>query len=87
MNLATHYRGSLTTPSTVARARPTRARRSRAADYVADVCLVALLAAPFVLFEAPSTLPDAVILSRAAPVTLAQPAPAAPDARTTGTDR
>jgi hypothetical protein len=76
MNIALNHRGSLTTPSTT---RTTAARapgRSRAADYVADVCLVALLAAPFMLFEAPSTLPDAVIASRAGPVVASQPAPA-----------
>ena len=46
---------------------------------VATLALVALLAAPFMLFEAPSTLPDAVIVSRSAPLTMPQPAPAATD--------
>ena len=79
MNLAIHHRGSLTT-STAGTAERRSARtghRSRTADYIADIALVALLAAPFMLFEAPSTLPDAVIVSRSSPVTMPQPAPAA----------
>ena len=91
MNLAIQHRGSLTTPSTTTRSTctsspATPARRSRAADYVADVCLVALLAAPFMLFEPPSTLPEAVIVSRAAPVTLSRPAPARSDERPAAID-
>jgi len=81
MNLAIHHRGSLTT-STAGTAERRSARtghRSRTADYIADIALVALLAAPFMLFEAPSTLPEAVIASRAAPTAVAQPAPAAAD--------
>jgi hypothetical protein len=81
MNLAIHHRGSLTT-STAGTAERRSARtghRSRTADYIADIALVALLAAPFMLFEAPSTLPDAVIVSRSAPLTMPQPAPAATD--------
>jgi hypothetical protein len=80
MNLAIHHRGSLAAPTTGARAsRP--ARRSRAADYVADVCLITLLAVPFLLFESPSTLPDAIVVSRAGPVAMSQPAPAMGDER------
>ena len=81
MNLAIHHRGSLTT-STAGTAERRSARtghRSRTADYIADIALVALLAAPFMLFEAPSTLPDAVIVSRSAPLTMPQPAPAPTD--------
>ena len=81
MNLAIHHRGSLTTstPSTSERRSARTGHRSRTADYIADIALVALLAAPFMLFEAPSTLPDAVIVSRSAPLTMPQPAPAATD--------
>jgi hypothetical protein len=76
MNLAIHHRGSLATPTTGARTSTRPARRSRAADYLADICLVTLLAAPFLLFESPSTLPEAVVVSRASPAAMAQPAPA-----------
>jgi len=81
MNLAIHHRGSLTssTPRTAERRSARTGHRSRTADYIADIALVALLAAPFMLFEAPSTLPDAVIVSRSAPLTMPQPAPAATD--------
>jgi len=81
MNLAIHHRGSLTpsTPRTAERRSARTGHRSRTADYIADIALVALLAAPFMLFEAPSTLPDAVIVSRSAPVAMPQPAPTATD--------
>ena len=81
MNLVIHHRGSLTAPNTSARTPASHARRSRAADYVADICLVMLLAAPFLLFEAPSALPDAVVVSRAGPVAMAPLAPAGTEER------
>jgi len=79
MNLAIHHRGSLGTSTPTERRATRTGHRSRTADYIADVVLVALLASPFMLFEAPSTLPEAVIASRAAPTAVAQPAPAAAD--------
>jgi len=81
MNLAIHHRGSLSTstPKAAERRSARTGHRSRTADYIADIALVALLAAPFMLFEAPSTLPDAVIVSRSAPVAMPQPAPTATD--------
>jgi hypothetical protein len=61
---------------------------SRTADYIADVVFIALLAAPFLIFEAPDSIRDAVLAAGAerpaivstanaqhAPTT---PAPAAP---------
>jgi hypothetical protein len=89
MNLAIHHRGSLTTSTTSRTAERRSARtghRSRTADYIADIALVALLAAPFMLFEAPSTLPEAVIVSRSAPITMPQPAPKATDEHATPAD-
>jgi hypothetical protein len=88
MNLAIHHRGSLSTstPKPAERRSTRTGHRSRTADYIADIALVALLAAPFMLFEAPSTLPDAVIVSRSAPVTVPQPAPTVADEHTAPAD-
>jgi len=88
MNLAIHHRGSLTTSTSTRTDRRSTAtgHRSRTADYIADVVLVALLAAPFVLLEAPATLSDAVDLSRSAPATMSQSAPAAAQEHATPAD-
>jgi hypothetical protein len=86
MNLAIHNRRSVT-PSTPTERRVRRVgHRSWTADYIADIALVALLASPFMLFEAPSTLPEAVVASRAGPTNVVQPAPAAGDPQTATAD-
>jgi len=79
MNLAIHHRGCLTKPTPLERRTTRSGHRSWTADYIADIALVALLASPFMLFEAPSTLPEAVVASRAGPSTVAQPTPADDD--------
>jgi hypothetical protein len=83
MNLAIHHRDSLTTSTGTRTDRRSTCtgHRSRTADYIADIALVALLAAPFILFEAPSALPEAVVASRSSPATLSPDAPAATDER------
>ena len=49
------------------RARPANeAGRHRFADYIVDVFFVALLAAPFLIFESPASVQDAVVAARAA---------------------
>ena len=81
MHLTIHHRGTPSRDTRDGRATTTPKQRSQMADYIADICLVALLAAPFMLFDAPSTLPDAVIASRAGPAAVAEPAPAAANAQ------
>jgi hypothetical protein len=46
--------------ATVSRAPEHGAKASRMADYIADVVFIALLAAPFLIFEAPASIHDAV---------------------------
>jgi hypothetical protein len=41
------------------------ASASRLADYIADVFFIALLAAPFLIFEVPATIRDAVLAAAA----------------------
>ena len=73
----------------VSRAPEDGAKASRMADYIADVVFIALLAAPFLIFEAPASIRDAVLTAGAqrpaivSPATPAHasasvPAPAAP---------
>jgi len=54
--------------------------RSRFADYIGDVFFVALLAAPFLIFQSPGSVQDAVVGVHApdasVAVTAATPAPA-----------
>jgi hypothetical protein len=74
------------TTKTAARTRDDGA--SRTADYIADVVFIALLAAPFLIFEAPASIRDAVLSAGAdrpaivstanAQHTPTAPAPAAP---------
>ena len=65
------------------------AKASRMADYIADVVFIALLAAPFLIFEAPASIRDAVVTAGAerpaivsaatsAHASASVPAPAAP---------
>jgi hypothetical protein len=84
MNPTVHYRGSLTgrptsaaTPAASATSpvEPERVSGARAADYVADIFFIALLAAPFLVFEAPSSVPEAAIAARSAPPAASAPAP------------
>jgi hypothetical protein len=59
MNHIAYVRGSL---GAAAPSRPgvRPVRTSRGADYVADIFFIALLAAPFLIFDAPGSMPDAV---------------------------
>jgi len=44
-----------------ARSSETEGGRNRLADYVVDVFFVALLAAPFLIFQSPASVQDAVV--------------------------
>ncbi|HEY1327680.1 MAG TPA: hypothetical protein VGI14_12125 [Casimicrobiaceae bacterium] len=58
-----------------ARSRPARKPRgSWLADYIADVVFIVILAAPFVIFTAPSSVPEAVVSASAAAAAPATPA-------------
>ena len=84
MNSSTLSRTTRTIPAT--RNSPARASRiegaSRIADYIVDVFFIALLAAPFLIFQSPASVQEAVGSARAADtavvVTAAAPAPATP---------
>jgi len=52
-------------PGTVSHASEAGAKASRMADYIADVVFIALLAAPFLIFEAPASIRDAVLTAGA----------------------
>ena len=76
MNHIAYHRGSLGAASP-SRSRAEPASGARAADYVADIFFIALLAAPFLIFESPSSVPEAVVAQRATPPAIAAPAAAA----------
>jgi hypothetical protein len=58
-------------------------RRTRRANYIADVLFIALLAAPFLIFESPASVQDAVVAAGSDRVTVVAPAAAAPSPATT----
>jgi hypothetical protein len=76
--LAYHHRGSLAPNDAKASKRSEAASGARAADYVADIFFIALLAAPFMIFESPGSVPEAVVAARANPPAVVAPAAAAP---------
>ncbi len=51
------------------------ANGARAADLVADIFLIVLLAAPFLVFEVPGPSAESIIATRSAAPSIAAPAP------------
>jgi len=79
MNTSTYPRATASPTATASRARPQAAERpvgSRTADYIVDVFFVALLAAPFLIFETPASVQDAVAPLHGANAAVAAAAPA-----------
>ena len=67
MNSSTYERN--TAAHTASRARPRDAESSRGerlGNYIVDVFFVALLAAPFLIFQSPASVQEAVVSSHAA---------------------
>lgn len=61
----------------VSRAPDDGAKASRMADYIADVVFIALLAAPFLIFEVPASIRDAVLAAGAERPAIVSPAASA----------
>jgi len=80
MNTSTYDRSTVSRTASAPRTRERpdgSSSRSRLADYIVDVFFVALLAAPFLIFEAPASVQDAVVPLHATAAQASAPAPAA----------
>ena len=79
MNTSTYLRATASRTAAAPRARPQASERPaghRLADYIVDVFFVALLAAPFLIFEAPASVQDAVAPLHGSNAAVAASAPA-----------
>jgi hypothetical protein len=67
MNSSTYERNTAASTTRRTRSRDADASRGdRLANYIVDVFFVALLAAPFLIFQSPASVQDAVVSSHAA---------------------